>query len=293
MEAEEQHEEKKVIPITSPIKRTTMEKLGPSLPIGTIDPATGALNKTMSWRNWNMKTEKALGRLRDDHRNQNQARFAAMVVAFLYELVGAQTFEGDAGKIKKDMITIGQMWMGDILYAYIWLRKEFVSSTFDMDCTCPSCLNKFIFRAELDTVTVRTVDTIEDAYWEYRLKHPFEVRGNMIKGFKAGPARWLGLEKGASTGLLDTGGTKAELIIASIHDVIGTELKSPLTDHELESLSKYDIEAFTGMIAENHVGPDMSIEGKCKRCKGDFNMSIDWTYDNFFAVSGQSAQQTS
>ena len=267
-----------------------LSELGPTLPLGTRDANTGGLDKSMAHRNWTLKTEKALGKLRDKKREANQARFASMVISKLYEQLGAVKLTGDSKKLNQDLMHVGQMWMGDVLYAYLYLRWEFVGSTFDMDFTCPGCLGKSTIKADLDTVEVRTVEKMEDAYWEYELKHPFQARKQEVKVLSMGPARWNGIER-ASGGGIDTGGTKSSIIWSSLRDVKNADFKSPLTENELEDMSKYDLERLTNLINEHHVGPDMSIEGTCDKpgCGRDFRMSIDWTYDNFFAVSGPSS----
>lgn len=276
----------------STLQRTTLAKWGPRLPIGTHDPATGKLEKSIAHGTWDLGVEKRLGKLRDEAKNQSPARFPAVVVTYLYSQLGGLKLgnydNGAKSSFEKDLLGVTQVFMGDVLYAYVWLRREVLGKDVPMELTCPRCRYTCPFTADLDTLDVRAVDRLEDIYWEYTLKNPFPIRGKPAEAFVLGPPKWSDLEIAGSVGMLDTGGTKSALIAGAIDHVVGQE-NIALAEHELDKMSKWDMENLSHLIDQHHLGPDMAIESSCPRCRSGFRLSIEWMYDSFFGLSGLSA----
>lgn len=271
------------------VTKRPLSEHGASLPIGVLDGA-GKLAKSMAHRVWNLRQEKALGKLRDKHKNMTVARFAATTVAVLYEKLGAHSFSDDPSKAASAVANVGSMFMGDVLYAYVWLRNEVCGPEVLTDLTCPRCGEASRFAGDLNSLDVRSVERLSDASWTYHLHDPFVVRGEPVKGFVMGPARWFAIEAAmASGGGLSTGHAKAALIHGSIEGVLGRD-QVVLAEHELDELSKRDLEILTGLIDENHLGPDMAIDSVCPSCEKSFRVPIDWGYDSFFGLSGRSAR---
>lgn len=279
-------------------KIITLKELGGRLPIGMPDVSSGGLKKDMAERRWTLKTEKKLGKMRDENRREQHARFVSMVIATLYQQLGILSFEetyDQGSKAAKQswnhaIASISQMWFGDVLYAWLYLRRQMLGPTVDLSLTCPRCMASAPLRADLDTLEVRIVDKLEDAYWEYELRDPFMIRGKKAERLKLGPARWHVVEQAAIGGSLDVGNTKAALITSSIQHVIGME-DIALTEAELDEMAKIDVETITALIDDQNIGPIMAVESDCLKCKNPFRVSLDWGYDSFFGVSGRSAAQ--
>lgn len=276
----------------SNVKTVTMAELGPTLPIGTADTGTGGLVKEMVHRTWNLKREKELGKYRGKHKSLSVARFASMVVSTLYTKLGSLALGDDEAKVAQTLMRVGQMFMGDVMYAYVFLRYQVLGADLDLELTCPRCTSAQPMRADLGTVEVRTVDKLEDGYWTYTLRDPIDVRGQKVEGFVMGPPRWSAMEAATVSGGADTGEAKAALIHGSIDRIVGQE-QIVLAPHELDELSKYDVEALAKAIDDNHLGPNMAVESTCQSCGHEMKLPIDWTYDSFFGVSGQSDQSKS
>lgn len=271
----------------SKITKSLLKDLGPRLPLGVID-SSGAYVKDLAVRPWRLKEERELGEIRDQNRDANVAQFVSMVLGTMCTRIG--THELETIKLPERRVIVSQMFMGDVFFAYIWLRIQALGPELKVDLTCPNCSSKFPFSADLETIEVTSAETLSDALWEYKLHHPFSLRSRQIERLQLGPARWNGLEMMSNSGSLNTGAAKAGIIRASVHgipDKDGKFTSTALGEYELDEMSKRDIEEISNQIDKHAIGANMAIEGKCTKCRYSFKMPIDWGYDGFFAVSGQ------
>jgi hypothetical protein len=278
------------------LRKTTLGELGSKLPVGTPDPATSGLIKDISRRRWNLGLEKKLGKAREKMKTGNIAKFATLVLAGVCEQIGGLKIKEwnpkNKGDHDKALIQIGNMYMCDALYAYVWLRHDVIGREVDLTLTCPVCSHKMAFKADLETLEVNVADNPDDILWQYDLKHPITLRGQKCTGFKLGPIRWNSIENSQKGSLLDMGGTKSEMIWSAIVEPLGHDKLAGVSvaEHELEELDKWDLEKLSGLIDVNSPGPDMAIEATCPRgpCGHSFRTPIDWMYDSFFGISGRS-----
>ena len=260
----------------------TIEERGPLLPLGIEGP--GGLIKEVETKPWRMKEERQLGDLREKNKGLNVASFVTIILAHLCRKLGPYDFE--AMKFDERRLVIGQMAMGDVYFSHSWLRLCSLGSDLPMDLTCPRCDNEFPFVADVGTIEVKSVESLEQSHWEYELRDSLELRGKKIDLLAMGPTRWNALENVAG-GSLNTGIAKAALIKGAIREAVGLE-NAVLTDHELDEMSKYDLERLINLIDANSPGPDLSVEAECPRCGGNVIEVIDWGYDSFFATSSRS-----
>jgi len=271
-------------------QKTTVKERGANLPLGMLGGDAGAYARNIAVREWTLVEERSIGAERDANRDANIAQFVSMILSQMCTKFGRHDFE--SMKPAERRANVGQAFMGDVFYAYVWLRIQAMGNVLSLNLTCPNCLNKFEFAADLDTVEVTTADKLQDAQWEYELFKPLEVRGKTVKKLLMGPAYWNALEMMSSTGSgFDSGAAKSAIILGSIHGLADYKDKDgkaevvALASHELDRMNKRDIERLTAAIDKNAIGPDMSVEDKCGRCKRTFKLSIDWSYDSFFGDS--------
>lgn len=268
------------------LKRVLLSELGPRLPLGVVGP-DGAPSKDLAVRPWRMKEERELGALRDSNKNANLAEYVSMVLGTMCQRLGSHDFESSQLKPEQKQLAIGQMFVGDVFYAYVWLRVQSLGPHLILNLSCPRCNHKIDgFAANLETVEVETAETLADAQWEYDLKNPIAIRSERVAKFLLGPPRWNAMEMVRGGGL---GVAKPAMLKASIHGIGGKDDHKPamLTDTDLDELSKRDIEAMINQINRFNVGPNMSVEGDCPQCKYNFRMAIDWGYDSFFGDSSR------
>lgn len=266
----------------------TLRELGPTLPIGVHD-ASGALRKELAFRPWRFEEEQEISAIRAKNPDANLAGQASMLLAPMLTRFGPHTWEPDPKKEIERRVVIGQAYMADVLYSYLWLRYEALGPIVKgISLTCPHCRNRKPFSANLETLKVTTIKDIEDSYWSFELTTPIMIRKEKVAELVMGQARWNCLES-MQDGL--DGTQKAELIRSSIQripgmvDNQGKPLDIALGPDELREMTKRDIERLVQAIDDNHLGPDMSVEDKCSRCSRDFKIPLDWTYSSFFEQS--------
>jgi len=259
----------------------TVQQRGAVLPLGITD-ATGNLHRDLAVRRWRMKEERELGELRDKHKDANLATYVAMVLATMCTRLGPHDFS--KMKFEERCLILSQMFMGDVFYAYVWLRINCLGNVFPIEFQ-PGWSNKPLkIKADLWSVVVKSAETFDEACWRYELNDPIEIRGTEVKAFKMAPQRWASMEQHDAVGAgANQGLAKLIIIKSSIHECEGIDGQIILTDDELDEMSKLDLERLTTLCDEKVLGPQMAVEGEHKG--RPFRAPIDWGYDNFFGIS--------
>lgn len=263
-------------------KVITLKELGPNLPLGI--PKGEAFARDVAVRPWRYKEEKELGALREEDQSQSVAQYVTTILAVMCTSLGGHNFE-QMKPIERRVI-ISQMWMGDVFYAYMWLRIQALGNILPVTLVCRTCNHEFPFDANLETTEVRIAESMEAVNWEYKLYTPITIRGEKVKAFKMGPARWGAMET-LGDAAMDTGKAKGAIIAGSICGIVGDDTPMVVTESELEELVKLDIETLTKKLDDSAIGPNMSIECSCKRCRRTLIQAISWGYDNFFGISSR------
>lgn len=262
-----------------------LKELGPRLPLGVPGP-DGQLQKEIACKPWRGREEREVGQLRGQSREDHD--FPTKLLAYMFERVGPHDFT--AMSMPEREVVISQMFFGDGLYAYVWLRTQCIGHEIKLDLTCPSCSFEFKYAADLNTIEVRTADDLEAVKWEYELKNPFDLRGKKASAFELAPSRWSTIQRAAKasaeTGGMNANATKMEILQSSVAGVPGVG-PIVLTGTELDDMTKLDIEELAGKIDGHEVGPDMLVSEKCPRCRRRVRVSLDWDYASFFESSSQ------
>jgi len=269
------------------VRKTTLGELGPNLPLGFID-ASGAHVKSMAERPWRMKEEKELAALKDDtDESMSVGQHVSGILATMYSRLGHYDF--NELEMAKRRIILSQAFMGDVWYAYVWLRCQSLGSDLKIQVRCPTCRKLFPFVADLKTTEVCTAGKLEDLLWTYELRQPVEILGKKVKAFRMGPARWQMLESAQGKG--DAGAAKEVAIRSHVYGLNDEKEQCVLAPDSVDEMGKMDIEHMTAAIDERFLGPNMSIEtgpeNPCIHCKSKavHRLPLDWSYDNFFAIS--------
>lgn len=265
--------------------KVTLKERGPELPLGILGK-DGELNRAMVCRAWTGVEERALGQLREDSKEDGD--FLTRMIAYMYTQVGPHNFEKMEDAAKR--VVVSQMFMGDALYLYMWLRTQTLGPALRTDVTCPWCKFEFDYEADLNTLEIRTAKTLDAVTWEYQLKHPFKIRGVMADGFELSPSRWSTMEGIVKSAIQNKATTKLDMIQGCVRRILGQPNEIMLTPSELDGMTKLDIESLAVELDDREIGPDLSINDKCQRswCKRRFYVSLEWRYDSFFAVSSPS-----
>lgn len=260
--------------------KTTIGELGARLPVGT-PLADGSLAKDMISRPWKTRDEREIGRLR--HEGMNQARYASLVVSQLYSQLGKHQWVEET-KSPERILAVGTMYMPDVLYAFIWLRMQVISTTLKMNVKCGKCSNPFTFIGDMNSTEVYTINKLADLDWFYDLQDPINIRKKKVDRFRLQTPHWFNLEGTIKEGFNES---LAKILMVR-SSVVGLNDEPDLTmlvESEMDEISKRDLEAINTKINEEFIGPKMAIDGECPRCAQPFVQAIDWRGESFFTVS--------
>lgn len=260
--------------------KTTLEELGRQLPIG-IKTADGHLIKAFDYRRMKTKDERAISKAIKAKMTQGQ--HVSYVLAQMCDRIGPYEFD-EKMKTEERIVRIGQMFMGDVMYAYMALRVGIMGPSIPLDVTCATCRKEFKYFADMNTTEVTTVRDESDLLWKYDLEYPIKLRGKEIKSFTVTTPRWFAI---SSLNEDDENVIKITTIRASIIRLNDDPDDVMLTDLEMDEIDKWDLEGIASRMDDMIVGPDMVVEGNCPKCGASFRWAIPWTYSSFFARSSR------
>lgn len=262
------------------IKELTLPEQGPFLP---LPDEQGNRIEIGRFDRWDLKREKELGELRKQNSEANLAEWVAILLGELSSTIGS--FDFKKMNPAERQLSISQMVMPDVLYAYVWLRYVTLGPELKIRLECPFHDYKFTWTGDLRTLKIRVPATFDDLFWNLELRNPITIRDKKVDGWRCGPARWTVIEKSGIGRRVNQGQLKATMIHGTIRSIGDAEIA--LADHELDGLTKLDLERHLAEIERNSLGPDFTIEARCDhpKCDREFITSLDWSYDSFFAVS--------
>lgn len=264
-------------------KKTILKEVGPILPLGVEE--NGVYVRDLAVRRWTFKQEKELGELKEENADVRIGRYVSMVLATMCTKLGPYDFENM--DFNNRLLSISQMWSGDVFYAYCWLRYKSLGKEIGLKIKCPFCQNEIDYVADMETLEISHGDSLDDFLWDYELREPFEIRGEEVTGFRMQPMRWNTYEMITNETYGGLGAVKAKVIVNSIHSILGKGEPTILAEHEIEEMTKKDIELITKGIEEQQLGPDLSIEVNAKCCRKKFVDQISWNYHDFFGSSSR------
>lgn len=261
----------------------TLEEQGDNLPLGIIDQS-GGYSREIAFRRWNLKRNEELRKKQKQKGKgpMSMFRYAAIVLSEMCTRIGPHNFE--SMNSSERILEIYKMYHGDVMFAYMALRRDAMGEDIYTDIECPRCNNKFSFCGDLNTLPVRTAETLVDAQWKYDLKDPFPLRDMTVESLSFQPVRWSSIERSKP---IDESKIESMIVIGSIFEVNGQPMD--LVDGDLDEIGKRDFEEILYLTGNNSIGPDMSIDCVCNSpmCGYEWKIAIDWTYDNFFAITSR------
>ncbi|MGD9749381.1 MAG: hypothetical protein AB7W59_00135 [Acidimicrobiia bacterium] len=268
--------------------KTTQAALGTSLPVGVVS-ASGQRSRDFAIRPWRLKEEKELGKLRAQHGDATLTQYVSMILATMCTKLGGVDLES-LGDVTKRRLFVSTMYVADVFYTYLTLRINAIGPEMSLKLKCPKCGHDFDFMADLTTTEIWQLKDgdLSAAEWTFKFKDPIQLRSKTVTGLRLGPARWSSMED-ADVAKGDMGTAKAVAIIGSTIGFLDDSTSIVLAPHELDEMSKRDVEALLNEINDHGLGPVMSVEAKCKRerCGREFMAPIDWGYDSFFSISSR------
>ncbi len=266
----------------------TMAEIGSQLPVGMIN-AEGVLEKSLSVRIWRTKEERELGKLKKP--KMNLASYVSTILSYMCTSFGRHNWpdtpQANTKQSDERRAVLSQAFIGDIFYAYCFLRREALGTEIKTKVTCPNCGDNFPFSGDLDTIEVVTVDNVEDLLWTFDLSNPIEIRKQKVQSFRMTSPRWAMIEQTASVAPNNEALAKITAVRGAIIGLNDDPQDLVLMENELDELTKRDFERLMAEVDQNFTGPKMSLEGVCRKCAADFRSPIDWNYERFFSASSR------
>lgn len=273
--------------------KTKLGELGSRLPIGV--EVNKKLIKDIASRPWRFKEEKELGAYRDENKGLTLGAFISHMMSMMMTKIGPHNFSEPITKATapERSLIVNQLYLGDVLYMYGYLRKVCLGKDVHSVIPCPFCELKNERILNLDELDVFVVDDPSRLIQEVELYDGVKIFGELRKKLKVRPPTWMIMQNQDMFGdnlALRTGLLINECVVGAE----GIEGNNPIViiENDMDEMSKMDIELLSATI-EDTPGPKMAVELDCARCRQQSLQIIDWRYDAFFSSVSQSRRGNS
>lgn len=258
------------------IVETTFGAWGRRMPIGIL--RGGKLHKDFAFRRWTSKQDRELEEVRANSGAMSVQEFVGKVVCHMLTQLGPwQDFQG-LPESERLAIT-NQMYLGDVMYLYVWLRIEALGQRIVFRMRCPGCKKLFKMVADLRQTDVSAVESPDTLIKSLKLKDGIEVGETLEHNILVHPPQWIamGSVKADTTNQHDV---KTQIILSSLRQI--GESVHPPAPQVLDTLTKYDLEMLTRVIDDMNPGPDLTLEARCAKCGVEFKSPLEWSWSFFF-----------
>lgn len=254
----------------------TLAEYGPRLPCGL--KKDGGLVRDFECRPMKTSDERILAKLKKD--NMTMGAYVSMILGHQFSTIAGM----DLTKMKpaERAVQLGRLYMGDIFYAYVWLRRETMGTDLAIQISCTCTKEPFKWVGNLDTLTVATVTDEKDLEWTYEFRRPIEIRKKVVKKLRLTQPLWNVVAQ-TTSGSVDL--ARLNLVRGAVIGFNDDPERVDFQDSELDEIGKADLELLSKGFEPHWLGPNMSIEGQCPNCEREFKKPIEWDYGNFFGAS--------
>ena len=283
------------MPANGKIKVETAKDLGHTLPIGIL--SQGKFLTEFSLKEMETPVERAIGKYRKENDKAPNTVLVSKAVSLLLDTLGGKPFGLKADGEPMDDIEkqqfVQSMYMADAQYIYLCARMAELGNDYTFEFSCMKCgytQEKAV--ADLSTMDVYCVVDPAVLMSEINLVKGLRYRdGSIKKRVSVSPAYWFHME---DPEIMYIGGDpnlmRLYMIGKCITGVEGVEGQLVLTQGEIDTLRKVDLERLGQHISDVNLGPSLTLSGNCpdERCKTPFMLGLNWDYDHFFSMSSLS-----
>jgi hypothetical protein len=272
----------------SAMKKIMLKDLQNVLPLGYFTPE-GNLVKSFKNRPWRMIEERAVGEIREKQKTPMMGPFISELLAYM--ITGFDGMDFEAKTPAERRLMLNQMSFPDVIYMYVWLRREAVGPELLLKSTCPICSYMYDIECDLDEMEIEVPDenatSPDDFKKPVQLKKGLEIDGATYHEMIIKPASWMVMEGMTAKLSSNDGALKTKFFQDCLVEIPGYTAMDHfvVTDTLLDNMMKVDIELLNKAIDDASGGLNMNIEAKCEQCNGAYKQGIDWNYDNFFSAS--------
>ena len=271
---------------------STLENMGPMLPIGVPTGTPPELEKGFAFRAFRMKEEREIDKIRSKKKGSGShpGKVVQDVMAYMLTDWGGDAEFGHKSE-KHRKAAIRNAYMADVLYAYVWLRIEALGSILGMKVECPACDHEWKWQTDLHGLEVEVVDRFADlADKTYALQRPIPFGDKSYDTLTVGPPTWAtvcDVKPSARRGGI--GDIKARMIQSCVRGVSASKDKKSqplaLGSAILDELVKRDVEGVSKLINEDFPSVDLSMHIECPNCSHSWLHRVQWNWDFFFSSS--------
>ncbi len=266
---------------TPNISSSTLGEWGAQLPIGFL--RDGVFHRNIRFKPYTMAAERELAkqRAKQSKKAQNAVSHTTSVLAHMIAEVGPYSDFQDLSHNQRLMI-LNQLYMGDIMYAYILLRIEALGEDLSVEVQCPSCGSDNKLGSDLNDLDITIPEDPYSLVRRYKLRNQVKTpKGELIDKLLLQPPRWLTMSTMKVGRNMDFFRIKSDLVTAATFGEDG----QPLSKTLLDQLTKRDFELLLKEVDDNTPGPDLQLEVECPECGHESATSLRWDFDHFFGAS--------
>jgi hypothetical protein len=237
------------------LKETTIGEMGVKLAVGSPNG-----DRTLVLREMLTADERVISK--KVKKTSTMGEQVSAVLAQMVERLGE--WDLTTASPAEKQVRIAQLYMGDVLLAFIHLRMETMGPTMGIEMLCPCQPEGKSFRigVDLNSTKVTYVTKEEDLIWHYQLEKPRKWRDKLVTSLTMKAPRWGGIM--GLTGAM----TQREVTINGLRSgVVGFngeyEPAFICTEDEFDQIHRLDLEGIEFESEKNMVGPTMAVECKC------------------------------
>ena len=263
------------------VTASTFGDWGARLPVGFLKD--GELHRGFAFRRFTMKEERALEKMRKKKRRQSMGVLVTNVMAHMLTHLGPYDFEAMTEGQRR--MVVNQMWMPDVMYAYIMLRIEALGAEVKFDVECSRCGHRWKFPADLSLTDVKVAEDPMALVRHYHLRDGIEppsgAGDEIVHDVLLQPPLWQAMAALKNDG--NMGDAKLFLMSSAMRQI--GDGKIPPIPAVLETLTKFDLEHLQRAIDDLTPGPELVLDVPCPACDHMNKRNLDWSWDFFFTAS--------
>lgn len=261
------------------LSESTIGDWGQRLPIGVY--SGGELHRQFSMRRYTMGVEKELDEVSRPKKGR-APRVSLHVAKILSRMLTSCGLHGDFQDLPEEerISFLTGMFVGDVMYMWIWLRIEALGEIYKFSLECPACQHKWDWNADLNRTDVKVCEGPDDLGVHHTMRHGLEIRDETVTEIIVHPPRWSCYFHAQGNGgrHIGQGSVKEAMLASSIAPIGGY----PVAHSQLEEMSKFDIEMLMGVVDEGP-GPDLVVEVECPECEMESKSHLNWDWSFFFS----------
>lgn len=270
----------------------SVRELGFNLPIGQV--MGGEFRRGFAFNEYSYDLEKDVARFCRQHEGIPNTRVVTKVLSLCLNQLGGEplvspSVQDPIQREVESMQKVGQLFMADVYYLWIRLRMEELGTDYRSPFVCLSCGHQGEFLTDMESMDVFCVKDPSILETKVSLFKGLKFRdGTVKKAVMVNPVRWCNVDTNEMAAVgNEPNSLKLHFVRAAITGVEGMAEPVSLTDSEIGSLRKIDVEKLAAAVNHTNLGPSLTLQGTCPNpeCKSPFTWPLNWDYDHFFSTT--------